>query len=244
MSKNFELMLRSASGEFLRGLTDERPDAPTPRRPRLDACDDTEIIPFVRNVFLAQDSRHVPRSVVFTSAEASGQSADVCVRAAKALASFDTGTVCIVDANLSCPSMHRTFLVPQEPGVADVLELGHGCRLAAREIEPGLWFLPAGHMRIGSHGDITPDRVKAMMAELSESFDWVLADIGPLGPAGGTSAIAQSADGVVLVVAANATKRAVVLKAKQDLVAAGGCLLGAVFTDRTFPIPEAIYRRL
>jgi Mrp family chromosome partitioning ATPase len=83
-----------------------------------------------------------------------------------------------------------------------------------------------------------------MTDELTSSFDWVLADIGPIEPAGRTAAMAGCADGVVLVVAANATRRAVALKVKEDIVAAGGRVLGAVLAERTFPIPEVIYRRL
>ena len=56
--------------------------------------------------------------------------------------------------------------------------------------------------------------------------------------------MAEAADGVVLVVTANRTRRAVALGAAQALLAAGARVLGTVLADRTFPIPETIYRRL
>ena len=51
-------------------------------------------------------------------------------------------------------------------------------------------------------------------------------------------------DGIVLVVEANSTRRVAAQKVKERLHAANARLLGAVLSDRTFPIPEAIYRKL
>jgi len=56
--------------------------------------------------------------------------------------------------------------------------------------------------------------------------------------------MAQIADGVVLVVSAERTRRAAACKIKEMLEAAQVRLLGAVLSDREFPIPERIYRRL
>jgi len=49
---------------------------------------------------------------------------------------------------------------------------------------------------------------------------------------------------VVLVLEANATRRVAALSAKEALEAAGVRLLGTVLNDRTFPIPEKLYRKL
>jgi Mrp family chromosome partitioning ATPase len=52
------------------------------------------------------------------------------------------------------------------------------------------------------------------------------------------------ADGVVLVLEANSTRRVTAKKAKQALEAANVRILGTVLNNRTFPIPEGLYRRL
>ena len=240
MSKNFELMVRSGSGALLSAPGDERARPAPARRFRPEVCHDKELLPFVHRLFLAPGSRHVPRSIMFASVEASGQSASLCVRVAKAVASAQAATVCIVDVNRSRSSMRRALAVPQEQGVAARPEQ-RSSHFMPVEVEPGLWFLPAERTTREAGGGVAPGDVAVMMRELRESFDFVLADIGPIGCA---SAVAQCADGVVLVVTANVTRRAVALKATQDFVAAGGRLLGAVLTERTFPIPEGIYRRL
>jgi len=47
-----------------------------------------------------------------------------------------------------------------------------------------------------------------------------------------------------LLIEANKTRRAAVRQLKQYLDATNVRLLGTVLTERTFPIPEAIYKRI
>jgi Mrp family chromosome partitioning ATPase len=48
----------------------------------------------------------------------------------------------------------------------------------------------------------------------------------------------------VLVLEANSTRRVAARKAKQALEASSVRVLGTVLNNRTFPIPEKIYRML
>jgi Mrp family chromosome partitioning ATPase len=57
-------------------------------------------------------------------------------------------------------------------------------------------------------------------------------------------ALGRAAEGVVLVLKANASRRDAARKAVQDLQTAGARILGAVLNQRTFPIPQAIYSKL
>jgi Mrp family chromosome partitioning ATPase len=52
------------------------------------------------------------------------------------------------------------------------------------------------------------------------------------------------ADGAILVIDAESTRREVALQAKEALTAAKLQLLGAALNKRSFPIPEFIYRRV
>ena len=56
--------------------------------------------------------------------------------------------------------------------------------------------------------------------------------------------LGQLADGVVLVIEANATRREATQNVKEDLVRANVRMLGTVLNNRTFPIPKALYSRL
>jgi Mrp family chromosome partitioning ATPase len=52
------------------------------------------------------------------------------------------------------------------------------------------------------------------------------------------------ADAAILVIEANSTRRLTARKAKESLDAAGVRLLGTVLNNRSFPIPEKLYRKL
>ena len=60
----------------------------------------------------------------------------------------------------------------------------------------------------------------------------------------GPDAIGRMADGMVLVIAADASKRDIAVNTKMLLDAANIPILGAVLNRRTFPIPDKIYRYL
>jgi Mrp family chromosome partitioning ATPase len=51
-------------------------------------------------------------------------------------------------------------------------------------------------------------------------------------------------DGVVLVLEADKTRKPVAENLKNQIVQNGGNLLGMVFNNRRYHIPEAVYRRL
>ena len=85
---------------------------------------------------------------------------------------------------------------------------------------------------------------RGLAAELRQRFDYVLFDSGSVLGTAETSMLAPSVDGVVLVIRANRTKREVVAKAEKLIRFSGGSVIGTVLNRRTFPIPDAIYRRL
>jgi len=63
-------------------------------------------------------------------------------------------------------------------------------------------------------------------------------------PAGLYSELGQLSDGMILVLQANSTRRAAAKKVKQMLQATNVRLLGAVLSERTFPIPQKLYKKL
>ena len=57
-------------------------------------------------------------------------------------------------------------------------------------------------------------------------------------------AMAQFADGIILVLSAQHSRRVTARKIKDGLDGAQARVLGIVLSDRLFPIPAGIYRRL
>jgi len=64
----------------------------------------------------------------------------------------------------------------------------------------------------------------------------------PISSSAEAIALGQLAEGMVLVVEADATRREAIKRAKENLLAAGVNVFGAVLNNRTFPVPELIYK--
>ena len=87
-------------------------------------------------------------------------------------------------------------------------------------------------------------RYRVRFAELREEFDHILVSAPALARESEATLMGQLADGVVLIVRANQSRRDSIRQAKEQLEAAKVHVLGAVLDQRTFPIPERIYRWL
>jgi Mrp family chromosome partitioning ATPase len=72
----------------------------------------------------------------------------------------------------------------------------------------------------------------------------VLIDAPSMGSGDDSVMLGRSAEGVILVLRANSSRRETARKAVRNLENANVRVLGAVLNHRTFPVPEAIYRKL
>src|SRR5260370_33664168 len=69
-----------------------------------------EIAMLVHNLFLSRGGDS-PRQVIFTGTESGGGCSWTCGHVAEGLASQGRASVCVVDCNLRCPSLHRQFAI-------------------------------------------------------------------------------------------------------------------------------------
>jgi Mrp family chromosome partitioning ATPase len=86
--------------------------------------------------------------------------------------------------------------------------------------------------------------MRLRLAELRQYFEYVLIDAPALSLGRDSIVLGRAAEGVILVLKANSSRREAARKAVQDLQNAGVRILGAVLNQRTFPIPQVIYDKL
>jgi len=182
------------------------------------------------------------RQVVFSAVDPDTDVSDICLRVGLTLSEQGSGSTCLVEAERSGHGLDEAIekiglnLIPVH-GTADLLD-------PSRKRSEQLCLVPRnvflGENGSGSSGAWLRDR----LAELRRSFDYTIIH----GPAAGihteAALLGSLCDGVVLVVEANSTRRQTAQKVKEKLHSANARLLGAVLSQRTFPIPQAIYRRL
>jgi Mrp family chromosome partitioning ATPase len=257
LSKNFELLRRAGKETVLFGrpCDDVLPQdqghrelkSVEPVRPAANGHGGSshrtqaqeESIKLVQRVFLFPNS-HAPRAVVFSSIQGNGSS-EICYRAAEALASQGSASVCLVDANLRAPSLHQLFGVAKSPGLVDAAVTPGPIKDFTVRIAGGnLWLLPSGL----AQDLFASDRLRSRIVELKVEFDYVLIDAPPVSSNADAVVLGQMADGVILVVEANSTRRETARIAKETFEGAKVKLLGAILNNRTVPIPEALYHKL
>lgn len=217
------------------------------RGAKLDRAVGEEVSKLVQRVFLMAEDGERPRVVLFAGFESgsgSGSSA-LCARAGDTLAVQVTETVCVVDADRICPSLHAHFGLPNSRGLADALrEAQPRNDFATQVADRNLWVVPSGVAANGLDGPPGAERLSEFVGDLRTRFHYVLISAPPVGLCTDAVILGRVSDGVVLVIEAHATRRETAREAKEAFSAAGVRLLGAVLNNRTFPIPEMLYRRI
>ena len=197
----------------------------------------------VNRLFL--ETKPVPHVVVFTGLDGGSGCTYLCSRAAELLATKNTGTVCLLDANLRNPSLHQLFDAENGAGLADALvETAEICSYARQLPQERLWLVTAGTEMPDAYTLLASERLAGYIAELRRSFDYVLVDSPPASLYTDSVVLGAISDGVALVIKAHCSRRSTANKILEDFAAARVRVLGAVLNQRTFPVPEAIYSRL
>ena len=192
-----------------------------------------QIRSLVRQVFFAKGERLV-RQVVFSAFDPQTDVKSICLRVGVALALETEGSVAVVGDRPQLLRDRETNLPGTSDGVVPLRE-------AATRLRGNLWLMP------GSAKDesrrATPS-LHSYLGEMRKEFEYSILEGPPAGESNETAAMAQFADGVILVLSAHRTRRVVARKVKEILEAGQARVLGVVLTDRVFPIPEGVYRRL
>ncbi|MGH9772420.1 MAG: hypothetical protein ACRD4Q_12090 [Candidatus Acidiferrales bacterium] len=218
--------------------------ANSPRQER-HALVEEEIGKLVQRVFLLPGAMQIPEAVAFCGVEEGAGCSWVCARVGEAFAGMVSGRVCMVDLNLRSPSLHAQFRLEKGTGVAEWLKSSRPVREFVRPARVNnLWLITAGGLGLEPGCDLNRLQLRARFSDLRSEFDYLLVDTPPASSCAEAPFLCQLVDGVVLVVGARSTRRERARAAKESLETARVPILGAVLNRRTYPMPEALYRRL
>lgn len=173
----------------------------------------------VQRLFFSSDRRS---RVLFIGADSDTPISNLCERVGRAFADISRAKVVIVASDRP------------ECAAADSFATGTLARGdSAVQLADNLWRIPFSRFEVG------PDH---KLDDGIEAVDYFIlgADISDAAVPG----LCQQCDGAVLVVTANRTRGEAALRAKELLLGWNVTLLGTVLDNRSFPVPEAIYRRL
>jgi hypothetical protein len=191
---------------------------------------DEQIHALVQQLFFRNASSPV-RHVAFAPVEGSTSTAMLCLDVARALAAEDSYDIGLIDAQTeSVPLQMELEIAPPIHGEA------------TWPIAPRLWMVPRESWLPDGCGCRVSDQNLSRLREITAEFDFSILWCGPVSWL--TTGIGRACDGIVLVLAADKTRRIVAAQIKGQLSKAQIPLLGTVLAERRFPVPEGLYRCL
>jgi protein-tyrosine kinase len=125
--------------------------------------------------------------------------------------------VLLIDADLRKPALHNIFKIDTTTGLSEGLKGGEAPKLVVRQISQHLWLLPAGRPNSDPMAGLTSDRMRQLIEEAKEAFDWVIIDTPPLVILPDANLLASMVDAAVLVVRAESTPHHLVKRAADAI---------------------------
>lgn len=207
-----------------------------------DRFEQEQLRGLVRQVFLPGWPRPA-RQVVLSTIDEGSEVASTAVRIGNMMAAELPGNIAVVEIS-PLGSIAETTFGRSTPAQTDPDQRPAALRRSSRQILSNLWLVPS-YVFLGSHpAGLSASWLRGRLSELRLEFDYVLINAPAVNGSSETPLLGSLTDGIILTIAANTTRRAAARKSQFTLRQANVRLLGAILCERTFPIPERLYRKL
>ena len=133
--------------------------------------------------------------------------------------------VLLIDADLRRPSIHDLFRMPNTTGLAEVLR-SERTDVPLLRLSTNLSLLPGGRPDANPMAGLTSDRMRALLEQFNQDFDWVLLDAAPVGFMPDAQLLANVTGAVLFVIGAGSTPYPLVQRAVAEL--GPDCVVGTV----------------
>jgi capsular exopolysaccharide synthesis family protein len=124
--------------------------------------------------------------------------------------------VLLIDADLRQPSLHKVFDVPNGAGLSEAIQ-STSRALPLVEFSPSLTLMPGGRPTSNPLAALSSDRMRLLLEDVAERFDWVLLDAPPVGLLPDGLILGRLTGACVLVIRAGATPFEAVERAVAEL---------------------------
>ena len=179
------------------------------------------------------------KTVMITSALPGDGKTLTAINLALTLSESYARRVLLIDADLRLPSLHTTLDIPNDCGLSEALLDDR--ELSFVEVTSGLTALTAGHPGPTPLAGLTSKRMREVLQECEERFEWVLIDTSPVGVLPDAQVIGRLAGAVLLVISAGSTPAETVAHAVAEL--GGSDSIFGIVLNRVdeWRIPQANY---
>ena len=150
--------------------------------------------------------------MIASSVRGEGKSLTTANLAVTLARSYQRDTL-IIDADQRAPRQHEIFRVDNTRGLSDWLRAGSEATAPTVQLLPSLTLLPAGLPTMDPMAGLTSSRMKGLIAEAKETFDFVLIDTPPTTQVPDAGVLVSLVDTTVLVIKAGSTPHASITQA-------------------------------
>ena len=165
--------------------------------------------------------------IVITSAEPGEGKSTTAGNLALALAQ-DGKKVILIDCDLRKPAIHKRFKLSNTLGLSEVLIGKEAVNKAAQSYEDKLVVLTSGKVPPNPSEMLSSKSMTKLLESLKESFDYIILDTPPVQAVTDSQILSTKADGTILVVKSQKTKRDSVKNAMALLRKVNANILGTV----------------
>ena len=214
---------------------------PVSKRPGIEMHVFEESIESLRTSLMLSQNLQALRVFAVTSAVRQEGKTSVASQLAISLAKASDKLTLLIDGDMRCPTLHKIFGIPLEPGLAKAL--GERCpfeEAVATSWSQGLHILPAGKLSTSPHRLLGNGALRALLARIPPEYRYVIIDTPPLLSASEAFVLATAADACLLCAMRDVSRVDQIRKAYERLVAAGGKPAGLVLNG--VPLREYGYR--
>jgi capsular exopolysaccharide synthesis family protein len=185
----------------------------------------------LRTSVLLSAAGRPPKKILVTSSQPGEGKTTTCINTAISLAQLGA-SVLIIDCDLRKPTTHKVFGVDHVLGLStylsrDVTLDGLIQKLPINNVS----LLPCGPIPPNPAELISSEKMRSMLALLSERYDHILIDSPPLINVTDPVILSRMVDGVIMVVHGGKSTRYVVRRARQELTSVGAKIFGVVLNN-------------
>jgi capsular exopolysaccharide synthesis family protein len=211
-------------GNFLQGSEQNSQLAVANNAPITPVMDAFQVLQANLKLFNTTDAKRI--FAVTSSVPQEGKSS---VSANLAVAIAQVGhRVLLVDADMRRPRQHQIWKLPNPLGLSDVLTGEIQIQQAIQQVTPNLSVLAAGTIPPNPVVLIESQRMRQLIATLSNNYDYIIFDTPPLAGMADTTLLGRMIDGVLMVVRPDVLDSASAIAAKKLLLNTNQNILGMV----------------
>ncbi|MCI0485550.1 MAG: polysaccharide biosynthesis tyrosine autokinase [Blastocatellia bacterium] len=185
----------------------------------------------LRTSVLLSSAGSPPKKILITSGQPGEGKTTTVVNTAISLAQLGSSVI-IIDCDLRKPTIHKLFGFDHGRGLSTYLSRDVELDSLIQKLQiPNLSALACGPIPPNPAELISSEKMKSMLAKLSERYDHIVIDSPPLINVTDPVILSTLVDGVILVVHGGKSTRDVLRRARQELTNVGAKIFGVVLNN-------------